>query len=171
MSLCRKSCLELLAECILHPRKQQWVVQCVQCCSVPSFCSSQHGMQTLKGHQIAHRMCAHACDALGEIRSQSWILSFHYQCSSFTRPQKCWQLWSFQVLAYNWGCQALTSKSVSPQIHKLINKHLHVIMQKDWWRGGVGAHSFLPQNSWAMPGGGWMLWCDCFWSFPSFFTL
>lgn len=57
--------------------------------------------------------------------------------------KKCWQLWSFQVLAYNWGCQALTSKSVSPQIHKLINKHLHVIMQKVWWRGGVGAHSFL----------------------------
>lgn len=21
------------------------------------------------------------------------------------------------------------------------------------------------QNSWAMPGGGWVLWCDCFWSF------
>lgn len=57
--------------------------------------------------------------------------------------KKCWQLWSFQVLAYNWGCQALTSKSVSPQIHKLINKHLHVIMQKVCWRGGVEAHSFL----------------------------
>lgn len=56
----------------------------------------------------------------------------------------CWQLWSFQVLAYNSGCQALTSKSVSPQIHKLINKHLHVIMQKVWWGSGVEAHSFLP---------------------------
>lgn len=158
--------LELLPEYILHARKQ--IRNNVSLCrSLPSMCCSWHVKQARKGHQIA---CSVLMTPLGTLAANPKFWA------PISNPLHSWGLKNAGTFDHlkPWfitGDAKPPSKSVSPQIQKRISNHLHVIMQKVWWGGGVGVHSFSPQNS-KLLGHAWrrlgaLVWLLLVFSFPS----
>lgn len=138
--------LELLPEYILHARKQ--IRNNVSlCCSLPSMCCSWHVKQARKGHQIA---CSVLMTLLGTLAANPKFWAPISNPLHSWDLKKCWHLWSFEALVYNWGCQAAFKVCQSPDPEKdqqsLACHHAEGLMR------GWGGSTFLLSPKLKTPG-------------------